>query len=263
MVVEIFDKYIQINLHNNSYFCNKTLSFANKHFVNNIRLSSSILLLDESTQRYKKEYFLNWVLHMCENSEKENLKSSLLSSLHLPVRIKFSNKDALLERVCVSMRFVGSKKIILELDRNSKLARRYLISKFRDHIIGYTKTEIFLKSSAQTFWEQLAQSITEKRIHNIALKFEYSKFDSKSMFSSNYSYLTKDEKRIRESYTLLESNQNDDFLVVKNRYLKLAREYHPDNVFGQNSEIVDHYVKKFRMIRDAYENIKRINYRAA
>ena len=54
----------------------------------------------------------------------------------------------------------------------------------------------------------------------------------------------------------LECHYQDDFEQVKKNYLKLAKEYHPDNVFGQDEEIIESYSDRFRRIQEAYEKIK-------
>ncbi len=268
MKIELFEKWIQISIDKDSYFLSKALSFASKHFAKNLRLSSSVLVLDECNERYKKTYFFNWAYHLSIHKESDKTKLSfakLLEHSHLPIRIKTTDNKALVERVNVLMKFISEDKILLHLDKQNRLAKRYLLSKFRQNVISYTKTEFFLRNDSTFFWESLMNSMAERTIHNVALKFEYDKWEANDFRGKDEypSYLTKEEKLIRHSYRLLELKHTDTFDTVKNKYLTLAREYHPDNVFGQDKEIVDIYAKKFRMIKEAYENIKKISFQAA
>ena len=55
---------------------------------------------------------------------------------------------------------------------------------------------------------------------------------------------------------VLDSQYSDSLDEIKKRYLQLAKEYHPDNVFGKDSMLVERYNQKFRDIQEAYSIIK-------
>ena len=61
---------------------------------------------------------------------------------------------------------------------------------------------------------------------------------------------------IRDSYKLLKCHKEDSANVVKKKYLKLAKKFHPDTVYGQAEDIIKDYTHKFQKIRDAYAVIQ-------
>jgi DnaJ like chaperone protein len=63
---------------------------------------------------------------------------------------------------------------------------------------------------------------------------------------------------LREAYTILGVNENDNFNVIKKTYRKLVREYHPDILKSQNKdeEYMEKATEKTQEINQAYEVIK-------
>lgn len=263
MKVELFENYIQISIQRHSEFLKRAISFAMRHFSQSYRLSSSILILDDG-ERLKKDYFLNWAYHI--GLQKENRHESvpfeeLLASSYLPIRIKIIDECGVLEHVQVSMRLIKLERIALTLDKSSRLARRYLIMAFEGYVVGYGKQEIFLDTTLPLFWDKLMGILSQKVIHNVVLDFDYDSFRAHHRFRSfegyeSAPYLTKEEKQIRQSLKVLSCQPNDDWGTIKNRYLELAREFHPDKVYGQDSSVVEGYTERFRHIQEAYENLK-------
>ncbi|WP_104721538.1 J domain-containing protein [Helicobacter mesocricetorum] len=262
MKVELLEPYIQVSIEKESQFLKRAVDFAYKHFSKAYRLSSSVLILDDG-ERYKKNYFLNWAYHVAMQDEckKQSEKfETILDSSYLPIRIKMVENRAMLEYIIVSLQIlqsnVSNSQVCLKLNRSNRLARRYLTSFFQDFLISYTKKEIFLDSSSPYFWEKLITILSVKIIHNIVLDFDYETFKSHNTFECFEEYLTQEEKILKKSYKILGCSYNDTFEIIKNRYIELAKIYHPDNVYGQDGKIVEGYAEKFRIIKEAYENIK-------
>ncbi|HCZ18668.1 J domain-containing protein [Wolinella succinogenes] len=260
MKLELFEKYIQISIQRDSEFLKRAISFATRHFSQSYRLSSSILILDDG-ERLKKDYFLNWAYHI--GLQKESRQKSvpferLLENSELPIRIKIMDEASVLEYVQVAMRFIQPERIALCLNRPSRLARRYLISAFEEYIVSYGKQELYLDSTRTQFWEKLMGILSQKVIHNVVLDFDYDSFKAHNRFEGfeSWDYMTKEERLIRQSLKVLSCKVNDDWSTIKNRYLELAREFHPDNVYGQDSSIVQGYTERFRSIQEAYERLK-------
>ena len=262
MKVELLEPYIQISIEKESQFVLRAINFAYKHFSQAYRLSNSVLILDDG-ERYKKDYLLNWAYHVGmqkDSKEKSENFQTILEHSYMPLRIKITESMGMLEAVNVSLRIVNSSfdnsQVCLSLDKQNRLARRYLTSLFRDFLISYTKQEIFLDSSSPYFWEKLISTISQKIIHNVVLDFDYETFKTHNTFECFEEYLTKEERLLKKSYKILGCDYSDDFEIVKNRYIELAKIYHPDNVYGQDKKVIDGYAEKFRIIKEAYENIK-------
>ncbi|PAF42826.1 J domain-containing protein [Helicobacter sp. 11S02596-1] len=254
MSVSYCNRYVQIELFQGSRLLDKVLEYANKHFSEQYHLSSSLLILDDG-ERFKKDYLINWTYYASLQDEKTDLDTILLQS-HLPIRIKILKKNDMLQKVKISMRVIGLNKVILGLDRQNKVAKRYLKARFGKYLVLETPDELHLSGSRTHFWESVMELIGSKIIHNVALDFDYEGFDGKSF--GDTSFLTQDERSLRQCYLELESRFDDDFANVKKRYLKLARTYHPDNVYGKDERTIKSYQDRFKKINEAYQAIKKV-----
>ncbi|RAX56979.1 molecular chaperone [Helicobacter monodelphidis] len=264
MKVELLQQYVQINISRYSEFLPRAISFAMRHFSRSYRLSSSILILDDG-ERLKKDYFLNWAYHIGlqrESREESASFEEILAHSYLPIRIKIIDETGVLEQIKISLKVIKLGQVALILDHPNLLARRYLLSIFKNFLLSYNSKELFLNAESEDFWEVLLGLISQKIIHNVVLNFDYESFKACARGGFENSgfkeyYLTKDEITLRNSLKTLSCNLNDDWETIKNRYIELAREYHPDRVYGQDIAIVESYTEKFRDIQAAYENLKR------
>lgn len=290
MDITLTQNFIQITVEEDNDFLHKALAYAEKYFSKSYRLSRTILILDDG-ERFKKDYLVNWAYHAFGQDEKQQKIHNLIDNLdnpnpqnddkneetsliqpieeplqdlkylldftYLPIRIKIVNKNSLIERVKISLRLLNAKRVMLKMDKANNVARRYIAHIFEDYYVGCDRDEIYLDSTKPYFWESIMNLISFKVIHNVILDFDYDSFANRGGLGSfESSFLTDEERVLRSCYMTLECHYQDDFEQVKKNYLKLAKEYHPDNVFGQDEEIVESYSDRFRRIQEAYEKIK-------
>ncbi len=64
------------------------------------------------------------------------------------------------------------------------------------------------------------------------------------------------DSSLNQYYTILGVSKDDSMSIVRKKYLKLAKAYHPDNVSYINSSLVKKYTHKFQKIQQAYEILK-------
>ena len=64
------------------------------------------------------------------------------------------------------------------------------------------------------------------------------------------------QESIKQYYELLKSDEKDSIQIIRKRYLKLAKTYHPDRVSYVDSSLMEEYTYKFRKIQKAYEVLK-------
>lgn len=64
---------------------------------------------------------------------------------------------------------------------------------------------------------------------------------------------------LEKAYEVLESNSDDDNTIIKKKYRKLVKQYHPDIMSGrgESQNIIDEATKKLQEINEAYELIKK------
>ncbi|RDU60265.1 J domain-containing protein [Helicobacter marmotae] len=279
MNVTLSQNFIQITVEEDNEFLHKALAYAQKYFSKSYRLSRTVLILDDG-ERFKKDYLVNWAYHAFgqdekhqkihrENASKQSVEDSLaeepladlkylLDFTYLPIRIKIVSKNALIMRVKIALRLLNTKRVILQMDKANSVARRYIAHMFEDYYVGCDRSEIYLDSTKPYFWESIMNLISFKVIHNVILDFDYDSFTNRGGLGGlESSFLTDEERVLRSCYMTLECHYQDDFKHVKKNYLKLVKEYHPDNVFGQDEQVVQSYNDRFRKIQEAYEKIKR------
>ncbi|MCI7485448.1 MAG: J domain-containing protein [Helicobacter sp.] len=266
MNVSLHQKYLQIVVEDDNAFLHKAIAYAEKYFSKSYRLSRTVLILDDG-ERLKKDYLINWAYHVCLQGEQNKAQSSeyvmpdleyLLDFTYLPIRIKIVGKNALVEHVKIALRILNAKRVILKMDKPNATARRYIATLFDEYYLGCDRDEIYLDCMKPCFWDNIINLVSFKVVHNVILDFDYESFKSRGGLGGFHeSFLTTQERELRASYMILESSLQDDFQVIKKRYLQLAKEYHPDNVFGQDSIVIDSYNERFRTIQEAYEKIRK------
>ncbi|RDU57024.1 J domain-containing protein [Helicobacter sp. MIT 99-10781] len=273
MNVSVNQKYLQIMVEDDNAFLHKAIAYAEKYFSKSYRLSRTVLILDDG-ERFKKDYLINWAYHVClqedskcADSKSEDSKSQesgempdleyLLDFTYLPIRIKIVGKNSLVERVKIALRILNGKRVMLKMSKVNATARRYIANLFEEYYLGCDRDEVYLDSTKPYFWESIINLVSFKVVHNVILDFDYESFHNRGGLGGlGESFLTAHERELRQSYMILESSPNDDFDTIKKRYLRLAKEYHPDNVFGQDSQVVESYNERFRSIQEAYEKIR-------
>lgn len=284
MNITYCERYVQIELTKDTRLLEKVLEYASKHFSKRYHLSSSLLILDDG-ERFKKDYLINWIYHamvqddsvskISEQKSARSRKSSKLESKqktqdaksihtpeelkeilahsHLPIRIKITNPNDVLKRVKIHIHFSNLGQMIVRLEENDRVARRYIYSLFGDKIVYEVDNEFCINSAgySESMWEGIIELISSRVIHNVALEFEYQKGES-----GNDSFLTREEYLLRKCYSELNVEFGDDLKKVKKQYLKLAKIFHPDNAHGKDPYTIELYQDRFKRISDAYQMIK-------
>jgi DnaJ-domain-containing protein 1 len=85
---------------------------------------------------------------------------------------------------------------------------------------------------------------------------ELSNFCKESGYEKTY-YLDRfSDVAINSHFQTLNASPGDSFELVKQSYMRLIKEYHPDNVFGKDAQTIRNYTQKFQSIQSAFESIK-------
>lgn len=267
MKVEAFSRFVQISIERQNPLLAKFLKYATKHFQNQYHLSSSVLILDDG-ERFKKDYLINWAYHCAEQSEDSapesmsedsaNVLDKILESSYLPIRIKITSSNSLLECVRISFRLLAPNRAIIIFDRPNHIAKRYVGALLSSLVVSSDLSHIYLDSTKPEFWRQIIELIGNRVIHNVHLEFDYDSFKPSQFGKKSFksSYLTHDEQMLRHAYEVLGCKDTDSFFEVKARYFTLIKEYHPDKVFGKEDSVVAFYNLKFIEFKEAFDIIK-------
>ncbi len=93
------------------------------------------------------------------------------------------------------------------------------------------------------------------------IKKEEVKFETKEEFIKEEPIIAK-VNPYQEALILLEIQKNDSKNIIRSKYKKLLREYHPDNVYNKGELHIQEYTDKFKSIQNAYDIIN-INHLSA
>lgn len=243
--IKAFNKFVQITIDSQDPFLQKVLKYADKYFTQKYKLSSSILILDDG-MRFKKDYLINWTYHISTNNNSSLEK--LLNLSYLPIRIRIKNNDELLNCVFIDVKFFGlARKVNFTLRKQSYLAMRYIKQNMREFITSSTALEITMNACLPGFYESLMNMSANKTISNVRLYFIY---------ENNHSYLTSNEKKLKDACNTLNCNNYDSLDVIKASYINLIKRYHPDKVYGKDEITIRDYNNKFLEIKEAFEFIR-------
>ena len=100
-----------------------------------------------------------------------------------------------------------------------------------------------------------------KNIYYICAKnvnYHNPQFFKKLIKSSHKNIVLHVDKKdpLKQHYKLLRSDKNDSMQIIRKRYLKLVKTYHPDRVSYSDSSLVEEYTHQFQKIQKAYEILK-------
>lgn len=244
--IEAYPKYIEISVKEYCPYLHKILNDANKFFSSIHKLSKSLLILDDSKQ-IKKRYFLNCILYL-PDSYSPCSSEKLFSLCHLPLRIKIVGKNQAVYKVCVQARVQNAREVKLLMEKQDYRTKRCLLQLFSGFVKRTQGFEILLDSSKEAFWDKFMNLIEQRIVGNLLLSFDFVK--------RNSLFATKEEKAMEQNYLILDSRIGDDFSLVRKKYLKLVRKYHPDNVFSADFEVKQTYHQKFLQVQNAFDAIR-------
>lgn len=237
---EIYSKFLQIVIREDSNDLSKILEHARRYFSQIHKLSNTLLILDDS-KKIKKQYFLNWLTHLQECQYRD--EGNLLIYAHLPIRIKITRASCMTYRIDAKARVMGHDRVRILLSKDDMRAKRYILHLFGQYVCD--QNEILLDSSKDGFWEHLMGLIQSRVMGNLVLNLDF----------QERGYLTQSEQELEDCHLILNAEVGDDLLEIRKKYLRLAKKYHPDNVFGADIKVLQDYKQKFVQIQNAFETI--------
>ena len=92
-----------------------------------------------------------------------------------------------------------------------------------------------------------------------ALRFEAREIEAMLQQASGMHRHATSESSLNEAYELLGASPEDSLDVIKKKYRKLVRQYHPDIIKAQGADddYIEHATEKVQQINAAYEQVKK------
>lgn len=234
-------------------------SFKKSFWINN-----TLVNLNTPSDNWNRKKFLLHIYKVCSENAKYHsghFLKRLLDASEKPIKIIINDTTAPVKRVCVSIKVIA-KKVHVSFDKEEKFMFWYFVNFFKKFDISYDinqKTITFQKIE-EALKNALFDMIAKDNILGTYMFYSYSKFELNVLFHKNNSYSyannTLDIYELKEHYEILKANKDDTLEVIRKKYLRLAKRYHPD----YQNDLTEHEIKQntlqFQKIQQAYETIK-------
>jgi DnaJ-domain-containing protein 1 len=241
-------------------YCDYIRRYADKNFAYSIRLAGGFVIYPRDADKTKRRFFLDCLI----TNFNKNRKSKIFFNTEkdLPILVEFiadasKLKDtfvfARMQFATLSLRVYNpSALIFMAIEAAFKGEKKQI-----DLASRVIKVNLFSAQSRQKAKKLLqgGLKVDETFVRFIFSEEELSAFCENSGQKSYYIDRFSDSA-INAHFRALDAMPGDSFEKIKASYVRLAKEYHPDNVFGKDERTVHIYTEKFRVIQAAFESIK-------
>ncbi len=238
-----------------------------KNFTKKIGKKDKIIIFRKNDENVQRRYFLKLVSKIYKrknkNSKKEELEK-IKNSTNKSIKLTLLKSNQILQNIDINMQIEDNYVVVFKFDINYSILVTYIKNYFKDHLVSYrtkTKTMTIYPNGEKTIL-LLDQLLTKKELLGNYITFNYNTHEY-----HKYKKTLEKKKNIKrrlyalfslleEYYLILGCSANDSFEEVRQKYLKLVRQYHPDMLDLRDSTLTAQYTKKFHDIQYAYNIIK-------
>jgi len=242
--------------------------YVDKNFSNTLNFTNSILIFNSEKEKYKKQFFLQWLYASYKKVNPDlmpSFKTNLLKRVHLPIKIRIVNKKEMLHTFSVTVKHLEGNQILMRMDTKNYLMLNYLRISFRKELLKKSKDGMAfsLDMSTPAAKDKLAKLLSRKKILNYPTTFIYDEvwingfLYPKSSESARFQIQVYHDSFVASSYELLKSSPMDTIEEIKKRYIGLVKKFHPDRIYAIDQSKVAEFTEKFQMVQRAYEAVKR------
>ncbi len=240
-----------------------------RNFSNKIGRKNKIIIFPIEEEEVQRKYLLKLVAKIykkqnpnIDQNEIDRLKKSYTNHT---IKLSLELKNQILPDLQIGVRFDDTQAIIFSLQNHNRLFVSYLKNYFKDHLLQYrlrTKTITIFPNSDKTLLR--LQNLFSQREHMAwYASFQY---DLRSYEIFCQYWLRKQQRKNRfkslnnimtEYFDVLGCSCFDSYPKVRQRYLQLAKMYHPDrHSSSKGKDVIAYYTQKFEKIQIAYEILK-------
>lgn len=244
------------------------MQYVEKNFSNTLKFTSTVLIFNNEQEKYKKQFFLQWLYASYKKVNPDlmpSFKTNLLKRIHHPIKIRIVNKKEIQSSFNISIKHLRDEQVACRLDVKNYLMINYLKLTFRKELLKKSKDgmAISLKLSSPAAKEKLASLLKRRKILNYSVSFVYDELWLNDFLhpgaseSARYGIQVYRDDFVVSSYELLKSSPVDTLDVIKKRYIKLVKKFHPDRIYSLDHSKVAEFTEKFQMVQRAYEAVKK------
>jgi hypothetical protein len=237
-------------------------NFIRKHFAFISSEDSCVILNYHNDEHHQRLFLLKWLYSLYKKSEYEHpqLRDHMLQRIEKPIRIRFTQPV--------------SKPFLLSLTLKSKSELRLTVkpcsiiiyNTLKEHFaplstsFEYRDFSLIISCLDLQYQQKLLSLLESDILSNYNLTCDFTTDTIAEIYRSQEKEIPRKKPYILDSidkaYIVLSANKDEKICTIKSKYRQLARQYHPDTLYGYDENIKLAYTEKFRIVQNAYELIR-------
>lgn len=225
--------------------------FIHQHF-SDVIINKRVLHIPASHQnRHYRIFLLKWLYALYAKKTHNDffeLKDTLLNRQHKAIKILLAH-DIIYK---IIWNIIDAQKIALKIEPYNSSIINVLQTYFTTSLhVTQTHCSLYVSSPKE-------KALVKKLLDSSDIIFMNHKhiFNTKQM--NEFVYVPSKKEKLhmtplQKAHTILGTLPNDDAEMLKKRYKKLAKKYHPDKANTKDDKNVALYTQKFQNILEAYE----------
>lgn len=238
--------------------------FLNHHARGMLFLPKAVLVFRNETLTEVREDFL------CQLSEYHASKNDFSHEFFLRSMLKYGNQPIKIELeeleepevVKVQLYAYDRDTVLISLDSSNSWVINYLRSQLEIYVERGTDVSLVIEVKEYKAKARLERALNKRHILHYQIQYTYDNHFMSKLYSdfANFSFgdLCKESENSEnvQFYTILECPVGASQDALKKSYKKLTKVYHPDKVFHETPNMVEHYTQKFQLLQEAYTALR-------
>jgi len=238
--------------------------FLNHHTRGMLFLPKAVLVFrNESLSDVRKDFIKQLSeFHASKHDfSHEFFLRSMLKYGNQPIRIELEEMEEP-ETVKVKLYAYDRDTVLISLDQPNSWVVNYLRSQLEVYVERGTDISLVVDVSEYKAKSRLERALNKRHILHYQIQYTYDNHFMSKLYAdfSNFSFgdLCKNEENDENVhfYTILECPVGASQDALKKSYKKLTKVYHPDKVFHEAPNMVEHYTQKFQLLQEAYTALR-------
>ena len=238
--------------------------FLNRHCRNMLFLSKAVLVFRNDDLEDERVEFISKLSQYHANKydfDHAFFLRSMLKFENQPIKIELE-KEHEPETVEVTLYAYDKNTVLIRLNTPNAWVVNYMRSQLEVYVERGTDISLVVDVVDYKAKAGLERTLNKRHILHYQIKYIYDNHFMSKLYSdfANYSFgdLTRDSQleAHKHFYTILECPVGASQDALKKSYKKLVKVYHPDKVFHDEPNMVEHYTHKFQLLQEAYEALR-------
>ena len=152
--------------------------------------------------------------------------------------------------------------VLISLDTPNPWILNYLRSQLEVYVERGTDVSLVIDVSEFKAKSRLERALNKRHILHYQIQYRYDNHFMSKLYSdfANFSFgdlcNEDDDDENVQFYTILECPVGATQDALKKSYKKLTKVYHPDKIFHETPNMVEHYTQKFQLLQEAYTALR-------